>query len=314
MEHQELQRLAKRFTGIKPDEEKEEYILSEAEEQKAISHAINSAKEHLAWRMKDKNMKEGDILLKISEIDWEQHIDREDVLQKCNSSKHYDLWQKGQRKNEIEEINKAQEELKKRCNPKYMFNVMAWTAKNTFGTELILHEDNKRVMKTICYFLSEDKRFETDMIDVDGKPANYSLKKGLLLRGTTGLGKTFLVTCCEHNELNPILVLSMIEIADEVKKNGEYLMDVQDRKIIYMDDVGTEESPVNHFGTKINWFKNFIELVYLKNKIFNKLILSTNCNFAQLEEKYGFRVRSRMREMFNLVDVAGRDMRGHTYE
>jgi hypothetical protein len=29
-----------------------------------------------------------------------------------------------------------------------------------------------------------------------------------------------------------------------------------------------------------------------------------------MEEKYGFRVRSRIKDMFNIVDVNGEDMRG----
>jgi len=79
---------------------------------------------------------------------------------------------------------------------------------------------------------------------------------------------------------------------------------------LYLDDVGTEEPIVNHYGTKINWFKNFIEMYYLKNKPFNKLIISTNNSFDEIESKYGFRVRSRIKDMFNIIDVQGKDMRG----
>ena len=51
-------------------------------------------------------------------------------------------------------------------------------------------------------------------------------------------------------------------------------------------------------------------MYYLKNKPFNKLIISTNNNFDEIESKYGFRVRSRIKDMFNIIDVRGKDMRG----
>jgi DNA replication protein DnaC len=99
-------------------------------------------------------------------------------------------------------------------------------------------------------------------------------------------------------------------VVDEIKSTGEYQIKRGDNKILYLDDVGTEESTALHYGNKINFFKNFIETVYLKNKIFNQLIISTNCSFTEMEEKYGFRVRSRMKDMFNVVDIKCKDMRG----
>ncbi len=74
--------------------------------------------------------------------------------------------------------------------------------------------------------------------------------------------------------------------------------------------MGTEEPRIVHYGTTVTWFKNFIEQYYLvQRKNFSGLIISTNNDFDELEDKYGFRVRSRLREMFNIVDVEGNDMR-----
>jgi DNA replication protein DnaC len=129
----------------------------------------------------------------------------------------------------------------------------------------------------------------------------------LLIRGISGLGKTFVPRCLENNELKPLAMFSMVAITEAVKEGGEF--DLQTSKHIYLDDVGTEQTVINHFGTKITLFKDFIELYYSKNLPFNRLLISTNCNSNQLEEKYGFRVRSRAREMFNVIDVRGNDMR-----
>jgi DNA replication protein DnaC len=97
----------------------------------------------------------------------------------------------------------------------------------------------------------------------------------------------------------------MIDISDEVREYGGFQAK---GKVVYLDDVGSEET-VNHYGSKINWFKEFLESYYLNSTDFSRLILSTNCNFDQIQEKYGFRVRSRMKEMFNIIDVKGKDLR-----
>jgi DNA replication protein DnaC len=105
----------------------------------------------------------------------------------------------------------------------------------------------------------------------------------------------------------------MVDVTDDLRAYGEYEIQKGKNKIVYLDDVGTEETPVVHFGTKIHFFKNFIESIYLRNSNsgFRNMIVSTNLNFQQISDKYGFRVSSRMRDMFNVIDVSGKDMRGN---
>lgn len=281
-------------------DEKEEYILTEEEEKKAIDFALEQKKKHFAWKLSDKGAKEETILAKMSTIDWNNEIDKDSVLQIANSNKHYDIWIKAKREEDKKKAEKDYDVLKKRCDAKYFYNLMSWTSFNVFGKKLILHDDNTNLIKAICFCFSNDERFETEL--------GYDLKKGLLIRGVSGLGKTFLFKCIAQNEIKPINILSMIDITESVKEEGVY--EVMLDNVIYLDDVGTEEPIVNHYGTKITWFKNFIELYYLKNKPFNRLIISTNNNFDEIESKYGFRVRSRIKDMFNIIDVQGKDMRG----
>jgi len=94
----------------------------------------------------------------------------------------------------------------------------------------------------------------------------------------------------------------------KVKAEGECFVNGKGG-MIYLDDVGSESTPVKHYGTDIHWFKDFIEVWYAKKHPFNKLIISTNLSKKQIEEKYGYRVRSRMEEMFNIIDVNGEDLR-----
>lgn len=301
MEAKLLNPLEEQLCLTQPDSEPEPYILTREEEEIVIANELETIKKNKTWKMADMKIHPEQILLKLAAIDWDKEIDKTEILKRANSSRHYEIWEKEQRVKDKEEAIKKREELKKRCDAKYIFNLISWTSKNTFGKQLIVHDDNKKLITTLCFFLSNDERFESEL--------GYSFKKGLLIRGVAGLGKTHLVQCASLNELNPVLVLSMIDITDWVKDQGEYIMDLKENKIIYLDDVGTEEPVVNHFGTKISYFKNFIELTYLKTTSFNRLIISTNSSFLEIEEKYGFRVRSRMREMFNIIDVAGKDMR-----
>jgi DNA replication protein DnaC len=184
---------------------------------------------------------------------------------------------------------------------------MKFNSQHVYGKPLDETPDNLPVIKALCFFLSRDDRFFTDLKDGQGRP--YDPLKGLLIRGASGTGKTHLVRCAEDNGLNPILTLSMIDITEAVKSEGKFQINQQGKQIIYLDDVGTEEASVKHFGTTNLWFKNFIETVYLRAKCYNHLIITTNLNFKSIEDQYGYRVASRMREMFNVIDLPGKDRR-----
>lgn len=302
MDGDQLQRLAKNLSLTDYEPEEEPYILTEEEEERLLWNALDAAKKHIAWKMRGVLKTEEEILLKLSQINWDEKIDREEILKRGNMLKHHELWQKDQRKKEKEEKISKQKELEEQWTAKRMYQLMSWTSQQVYGKKLLVNNDNKRLITVLCYFLSRDKKFETEF--------GYDLKKGLLIRGATGLGKTYLTQCLENNELNPILILSMLDITNQVKEDGDYQIIAGNKKVIYLDDVGTEEPIVNHYGTKRMFFKNFIETVYLNNRVFNWLILSTNLNFKGMEEPYGFRVVSRMRDMFNVVDITGKDMRG----
>ena len=290
----------------KPDEP-EEYILTPEEESAAIAHETKRERDLLKWRLKDSKRKPEDVEAKLAAVDWENifsQSQKREILQRYNANKIYEKWQADQRKTEKEQALEKQKKLIADWTATKMYRHMAWSSEKKFQKKFLLNENNRNLVAAVCFFLTQDPRFESEL--------NFDLNKGLMIRGNAGVGKTHVVQCVQDNPLNPILILSMIEIADEVRLEGEFKIELGENKIVYLDDVGTEEATVNHYGTKINFFKDFIEQVYLRNqhKTFNKLIISTNCSFAEIEEKYGFRVRSRMKDMFNVIDVAGEDLRG----
>jgi DNA replication protein DnaC len=154
-------------------------------------------------------------------------------------------------------------------------------------------------MQIFCYFFSNDERFEAEL--------GYSFNKGLMIIGSTGLGKTKTIEAISHNPIFPISIFSMIDIAEKVRDNGH--VELNTANSILLDDVGSEQESVKHYGTSINWFKDFIEMYYLNHRNYRKLIVTTNCGGDEIERKYGTRVRSRVREMFNQIKIVGNDKR-----
>lgn len=280
----------------------DKYILTVEEENNAISFEIEKAKNLFQYKHLNLGEKLMDIELKISQIDWSVEVNQLEIFKRYNANKLRDIWMKESVERERQEKISFENRLKEVHTAKYFYRLMGWTSKEDYGKELIFNEQTKQLITAICFFLSKDIRFETEL--------GYSLHKGLLIRGVSGLGKTFLVKCVSKNQFQPIAIISMLEIEKIIKRDGEFDLTYKPKGIIYLDDVGTEEAVVNHYGTKINFFKNYIELFYLENKVFNKLIISTNNTFDEIENKYGFRVRSRIKDMFNIIDINGKDLRG----
>lgn len=297
-----LQQLAKKLRMTNYEEEQEPYILTKDEEDILFDNAVQSIKDWHYWKMVDLKMAEGDIEQKLSQMDFKGMVRKEELFANANSSKNYELWQKENRRKEKEEEVRKRRELQETWTAKRMYQLMKWASKNTFDEDFVLNEHNEKLIKALCFFVSRDDRFKSEL--------KFSTKKGLCIRGKSGIGKTHLVRCLESNPLNSILTLSMLDITEEVKDTGQYEIQMGNNRLLYLDDVGTEEPVVKHYGTNISWFKNFIETIYLKQSQFANLIISTNNSFAEIQEKYGFRVRSRFKDMFNVIDISGEDMRG----
>lgn len=280
----------------------DEYVLTLEEEAAALEHARQRVEDHYRWHMNDQGQNKSTIDAAIAAIDWsaDPNIDREETLRRANSNKLQQLWHQQRREEEKRESIQKREELVKTWTAKQLYRFMAWNSEVNYGRELIVNDNTLPLIKTLCYLLSADPRFESEL--------GFSFKKGLMIRGTSGLGKTHLLRCVAENELHPVKMYNMLEIADVVKSEGECLIGTD--KMMYLDDVGTEACPVKYYGTEINWFKDFLEMYYSSGKPYAKLLLSTNLSAADIEAKYGYRVRSRMREMFNVIDIEGEDLRG----
>jgi hypothetical protein len=96
------------------DEIPEPYILTKAEEDACIRHAIERAKAHYL----DRRLYQGERLEKVEQqmdkIDWTQKINVAEVLENANANKNYDQWVWKKRQQERQaEIDKRLEIEKK---------------------------------------------------------------------------------------------------------------------------------------------------------------------------------------------------------
>jgi energy-coupling factor transporter ATP-binding protein EcfA2 len=176
----------------------------------------------------------------------------------------------------------------------------------------IYQEDHELILKLLAYFTNNQQACQKYAI---------SLRKGLMLSGPVGCGKTSLM------RLFNTLLLSQFkyqvkpcrDISFEFNRDGysvihKYSTNSYSRdqhKIYCFDDLGTENH-LKFYGVECNVMAEILLSRYDQFCIHGlQTHLTTNLTSMDIEEQYGKRVRSRMREMFNLLafDASSRDKR-----
>ena len=180
----------------------------------------------------------------------------------------------------------------------------------------IFEEDRELIYKLLVYAIRDFENSERH---------NLSLEKGILLNGPVGSGKTSLMTLIPAffpKELQ-YTMKSVREIAFEFEKEGFSVINrysklafcnsaySQINKAFCFDDLGIEQ-PTNFYKNECNVMAEILlsryDLFIQKGTLTH---ITTNFSASELESMYGSRVRSRMREMFNLVafDRCAKDKR-----
>lgn len=185
-------------------------------------------------------------------------------------------------------------------------DVVKWIEKKgreLFGSHFkIMETDFPVVYKLIAYFL-KDK--ETAF------RYNINLDKGILLSGPVGCGKTSLLNVMKY--LTPVpykfSVKPCRDISFEFIKDGYEVIHryangklyISEPKIFCFDDLGVENN-LKYYGNECNVMA---EILLSRYDIFiAKRIpthITTNLSASEIELQYGVRVRSRLREMMNLI-------------
>lgn len=175
--------------------------------------------------------------------------------------------------------------------------------KQTFGEHFkIFEEDKPLVHKLLSYFLKDELEAQQWQID---------LEKGILLTGPIGSGKTSLMMLMRYftSHENKFLFKSCRQISFEFAEHGHEIIHHYSTNKLYgyefkiycFDDLGVENN-LKHYGNECNVMA---EILLSRYDLFisHKLLthLTTNLSASEMEVNYGNRVRSRMREMFNLI-------------
>ena len=166
----------------------------------------------------------------------------------------------------------------------------------------ILETDYPIVYKLIAYFLKDEPTcFQYGI----------NLNKGILLTGPIGCGKTSLMnlmkylTATEHK----FFVKPCRDISFEFIQDGYQIIHKYSNGKLYQseprtycfDDLGTENN-LKYFGNECNVMA---EILLSRYDLFisKKLLthITTNLSATEIEKHYGNRVRSRLREMVNLI-------------
>jgi len=167
-----------------------------------------------------------------------------------------------------------------------------------FGKKFKIYESDTDIILKLCYYFIKDKEAcDGYGIDID---------KGLLLSGPVGCGKTSLMKLLRHivPHQRSYEIIPCRNVAFGFNHIGfKTIEEYGSTKFFCFDDLGVE--PAGRFyGKDLNVMGEVLLSrydLYIETKRKIKTHATTNLNAEELEERFGNRVRSRMRELFNLI-------------
>jgi len=169
--------------------------------------------------------------------------------------------------------------------------------KKHYGNQFKIYpQDRSIVYKLLVYAIRDDENCKKHNIDPN---------KGILLTGPVGCGKTTLINLIKYflpADQGHIIKTSR-DIVFEYKTYGHQIIQRhgQSKAVFCFDDLGVEQR-VKQYGNTCNVMAEILLSRYdLFTSKKTKTHATTNLNASELEHLYGNRVRSRLREMFNLI-------------
>lgn len=230
---------------------------------------------------------------------------------------------------EAEELQRlrAIEQMKKPWNiDELKFRVRERMMKLPFSFKL--DQYNTPVFNMLLQYFSGDPAFEQNTyLGHDGTVKNYSFRKGIMLSSAVrGTGKTVLMELFSRTPGRSYVVVPTKRISTFFEADGDQIITrfsqpwkcepspeffYQSPIGICFDDLGDEEIK-NHYGNRENVMQRVISRIYddcQDKSVFKYFHCTTNLSGEELERKYDSRVRSRLREMFNFIELPGDDRR-----
>lgn len=163
-----------------------------------------------------------------------------------------------------------------------------------------------------------ERTFETFAVNEENKKT-YEIAKsfrvigdgsGIMFYGSFGVGKTHLAAAIANSMIGKmsVLYISAPDLLTEIRSNmnrqgNSDRMDLaKQAKLLILDDIGAEKPS--------EWVRETL-FVLINHRYEHKLstIFTTNCTLAELEERLGGRISSRIAEMCRCVKMNGDDWR-----
>jgi len=124
-----------------------------------------------------------------------------------------------------------------------------------------------------------------------------SPKRGLLLCGTLGNGKTTMLRALGSLFGTRAVYREAQEIYEYFRQN-QSLPPVSSSELLLIDDLGVEPASYNSFG-ELRY--PLAELLLQRYKSNSTTVIATNLTFDQIGATYGDRLQDRMREMYAMI-------------
>ena len=185
--------------------------------------------------------------------------------------------------------------------------VVTWlrkTGRKHIGKNFVIPDNEKGIIFGMLAWFLQDELVAKEM--------NIDLNKGIMLSGPIGCGKTTLFNLMRKmpSGRKNFMMASTRQIVSEFMQSGYEVLENYSRGNLYndnrtpknycFDDLGTETTS-KYFGNDCNVMA---EILLTRYDLFKEkgiiTHLTTNLTAGEIESIYGNRLRSRMREMFNL--------------
>jgi len=177
------------------------------------------------------------------------------------------------------------------------------TGKQKFGPQFYFRKDDIPTILLLLYYFTNN--------EVKAKENNIDLKKGLMITGPVGCGKTTLLRLMQKIAVpeKKFFFFTCREIGFEFIQDGYQVIHLYSKGVpnqrtrsnMAFDDLGTEQA-LKYFGNETNVMAEILLSrydLYIQNGFTTHI--TTNLSATEIEDAYGNRVRSRLKKMCNLI-------------